>query len=64
MLATPVPRVPVTVDAKTKDPVCGMDVNPSTARYKSEHAGQDLLFLQRPLPGEVPRHPMFIWRRV
>ena len=29
----------VTVGARTKDPVCSMDVNPSAARYKSEHAG-------------------------
>jgi Cu+-exporting ATPase len=40
MLATPGPASSVTVDAKTEDPVCGMDVNPSTARYKSDHAGK------------------------
>jgi Cu+-exporting ATPase len=44
MLAMPNPASSVTVDARTKDPVCGMDVNPSTARYKSEHAAKAYYF--------------------
>ena len=27
-----------------KDPVCGMDVEPSTAKHTSEHAGQTYYF--------------------
>jgi Cu+-exporting ATPase len=29
---------------KVKDPVCGMDVNPETARFKTQHAGKDYFF--------------------
>jgi YHS domain-containing protein len=32
----------VTKDAK--DPVCGMSVNVSTAKYKSEHSGTTIYF--------------------
>ena len=28
-----------------KDPVCGMSVDPATAKHKAEHAGATLLFL-------------------
>jgi len=34
---------PAPSSAKTKDPVCGMDVNPATARYKTHH-GKDYFF--------------------
>ena len=44
MLAMPSPASSVTVSARTKDPICGMDVNPSTARYKSDHAGKAYYF--------------------
>ena len=44
MLAMPSPESSVTDDANTKDPVCGMDVNPGTARYKSEHTGKAYYF--------------------
>ena len=30
--------------AQTKDPVCGMDVNPATARYKTQHNGKEYFF--------------------
>ena len=30
--------------AKTKDPVCGMDVNPATARHKTLHNGKTYFF--------------------
>ncbi len=30
--------------AKQKDPVCGMDVNPATARYKTPHHGKEYFF--------------------
>lgn len=30
--------------AKAKDPVCGMDVDPATARHKTEHAGKSYYF--------------------
>jgi Cu+-exporting ATPase len=30
--------------AKAKDPVCGMDVNPATARYKTPHNGKEYFF--------------------
>jgi P-type Cu+ transporter len=30
--------------AKTKDPVCGMDVNPASARLKTAHAGNEYYF--------------------
>src|SRR6476646_4818617 len=29
---------------KVKDPVCGMDVAPATAKYKFDHAGQSYFF--------------------
>jgi Cu+-exporting ATPase len=44
VLAMPSPASSVTGDAKAKDPVCGMDVNPGAARYKSEHAGESYYF--------------------
>ena len=30
--------------AKAKDPVCGMDVDPATAKHKTEHAGKSYYF--------------------
>ena len=44
-------------ETTVKDPVCGMDVDPSTAAGSFEHAGPDLLLLQQGLPGEVPGRP-------
>ena len=44
MLAMPSPTSSVTVAARSNDPVCGMDVNPSTARHKSEHGGKTYYF--------------------
>lgn len=32
------------IQAETKDPVCGMSVNPGTARHKSEYAGAEFYF--------------------
>ena len=29
---------------KEKDPVCGMDVSPATARFKTEHKGKQYFF--------------------
>jgi len=34
------PPLPV----KSKDPVCGMDVNPETARHKAQHQGKEYFF--------------------
>ena len=36
--------LPNTAKTKAKDPVCGMDVNPATARHKTLHAGQEYFF--------------------
>ena len=33
-----------------KDPVCGMDVDPHTAKHQADHAGRSLLFLLGRLP--------------
>ena len=33
-----------TITAKVKDPVCGMDVDPKSAKYKHEHAGKTHYF--------------------
>jgi P-type Cu+ transporter len=30
--------------AQAKDPVCGMDVNPATARFKTSHSGKEYFF--------------------
>ncbi|HEX7423326.1 MAG TPA: heavy metal translocating P-type ATPase [Terriglobales bacterium] len=35
---------PAPSSAKAKDPVCGMDVNPATARYKTLHNGKEYFF--------------------
>src|SRR5271155_3807856 len=35
---------PASSAAKAKDPVCGMDVNPATARHKTQHNGEEYLF--------------------
>ncbi len=40
--------------AQAKDPVCGMDVNPATARFKTLHNEQGIFLLLRWLPGKVP----------
>ena len=31
-------------NAREKDPVCGMDVNPTTARFKAQHSGKEYFF--------------------
>ncbi len=36
--------IDVTMDFRTRDPVCGMEVDPNTARYRFEHAGSTYLF--------------------
>ncbi|HVO82669.1 MAG TPA: heavy metal translocating P-type ATPase [Terriglobales bacterium] len=38
------PAVKPAVGAKAKDPVCGMDVDPATAKHKTEHAGKTYYF--------------------
>src|SRR5208337_5007046 len=35
---------PAPSSAKAKDPVCGMDVNPATARFKTLHNGKEYFF--------------------
>ncbi len=35
---------PSSANAQEKDPVCGMDVNPATARHKTRHNGKEYLF--------------------
>ncbi|HMB84184.1 MAG TPA: heavy metal translocating P-type ATPase [Terriglobales bacterium] len=35
---------PSSAQAQEKDPVCGMDVNPATARYKTLHNGKEYFF--------------------
>ncbi len=35
---------PASSTGKVKDPVCAMDVNPATARHKTQHDGQDYFF--------------------
>src|SRR5580693_5872775 len=39
-----VPLSPAKSPAKAKDPVCGMDVDPASARYKSQHNGEEYFF--------------------
>jgi P-type Cu+ transporter len=39
-----VPLSPAKSPAKAKDPVCGMDVDPASARYKSQHNGDEYFF--------------------
>ena len=41
--------------APRRDPVCGMSVDPATAKHKAEHGGRALLFLLRRLPREIRR---------
>ena len=41
-VADPAPKDPA--PHLVKDPVCGMDVNPATAKHHSVHAGQDVYF--------------------
>lgn len=38
------PAAPAPVATKVKDLVCGMDVDPATAKYKLEHAGKPYFF--------------------
>ncbi len=35
---------PTQFSAKAKDPVCGMDVNPATSRFKTRHNGKEYFF--------------------
>ncbi len=35
---------PSSAKAQAKDPVCGMNVNPATARYKAQHNGKEYFF--------------------
>jgi len=44
LLALGMPRVASLSSVKMKDPVCGMDVNPATAKFKLEHEGQPFFF--------------------
>ena len=37
-----------------RDPVCGMTVDPSSARASVEHDGKTLLFLLAGLCGKIP----------
>jgi Cu+-exporting ATPase len=48
-LGMPSAKTPTSVESpkKLKDPVCGMDVNPATARFKIEHAGKDYFFCSK-----------------
>ena len=39
-----VPLSPAKSPANAKDPVCGMDVDPASARYKSQHNGDEYFF--------------------
>ncbi len=44
-LADPARYLPgVSADAATTDPVCGMQVDPATAKHRAEHAGQTFFF--------------------
>ncbi|GGF45007.1 copper-translocating P-type ATPase [Azorhizobium oxalatiphilum] len=40
-----------------KDPVCGMDVDPATAKYKSEHKGQTVYFCAASCKTKFDAHP-------
>ena len=49
--------------AIAKDPVCGMSVDPATAKHKAEHEGETYLFLLRRLPRESSSPtPRGTWR--
>src|SRR5271157_1283111 len=37
-------KLVILTTATAKDPVCGMEVNPATAKAKAEHAGQTYYF--------------------
>ncbi|MFZ0800055.1 MAG: heavy metal translocating P-type ATPase, partial [Terriglobales bacterium] len=39
-----IPNAAPVAKAQEKDPVCGMDVNPKTARFKSSHNGKEYYF--------------------
>jgi Cu+-exporting ATPase len=43
--------------AKTKDPVCGMDVDPSTAKYKLDHSGKTYYFCSTHCLGKFRANP-------
>jgi len=40
-----------------KDPVCGMDVNESKAKYKSEHAGKTYYFCSPACKTQFDKNP-------
>ena len=40
-----------------KDPVCGMTIDPATAKYRAEHGGKTYYFLLERLPREIHRRP-------
>ncbi len=40
-----------------KDPVCGMDVDPATAKYKSHHGGHDVFFCSPSCKTKFDAHP-------
>jgi P-type Cu+ transporter len=39
-----IPNAASSANAQEQDPVCGMNVNPATARYKTEHNGKQYFF--------------------
>ena len=49
-----VPQMP---EAAAIDPVCGMKVDPATAKHRIEHEGRPFYFCSAALPREVRRRP-------
>ena len=45
------------------DPVCGMSVDPATARHRADHAGRDVFLLRRALPRALRRRTRALCRR-
>jgi Cu+-exporting ATPase len=41
-----------------KDPICGMNVNEKTAKYKSEHKGKTYYFCSQMCKSTFDKNPM------
>ncbi len=58
LVMLPVPRTANSAaEVKVKDPVCGMDVDPASARYRTEHAGKPYYFCCGTCRGKFRANP-------
>jgi Cu+-exporting ATPase len=51
------PSFPTSSTTTVKDPVCGMDVNPATAKYRTDHLGQAFYFCSASCLDKFRRDP-------